>query len=394
MKILLLCHYPLTEGPSMQAFAHQIADGLRKRGHTVRKCTAPVRLARLACGNKALSKWLGYVDKFVLFPPQLWKLSKSLPSGTLFVFADQALGPWIPLLKNAPHLVHVHDLLALEAAQGQQPFHKLPLSGQLYQRWICLGFRQARCFLSVSGATCASLKRHLPQKPLSSEILYNPLQSHFRRVNPAEAANLVAEALPCLGTQPFLLHIGRNWYKNRLGVLAIWEKLQDSSEPRQLVMVGALDQQMQRWLQERPHLQPSLHVLNQASNSLVVALYNRADSLLFPSHAEGFGWPILEALACVCPVVTTDRAPMTEVGGDSVTYIPPAPSPHEPLDNWALQASYLVLMLLARSPAERERSRRFGYEHVQRFGLSLWLDQLEAHYQRALALQETSQCAN
>ena len=60
------------------------------------------------------------------------------------------------------------------------------------------------------------------------------------------------------------------------------------------------------------------------SNEHLRALYSRAKSLLFPSLAEGFGWPIAEAQACGCPVVTTGRPPMTEVGGDAAIYIDPA----------------------------------------------------------------------
>jgi hypothetical protein len=53
------------------------------------------------------------------------------------------------------------------------------------------------------------------------------------------------------------------------------------------------------------------------------ALYSGAEALLFPSLEEGFGWPIAEAQACGCPVVTSNRAPMTEVGGDAAFYVDP-----------------------------------------------------------------------
>ena len=54
----------------------------------------------------------------------------------------------------------------------------------------------------------------------------------------------------------------------------------------------------------------------------VCAIYNLAKVLLFPSLYEGFGWPIAEAFACGCPVITTNAAPMTEVGGSAAIYIP------------------------------------------------------------------------
>jgi glycosyltransferase involved in cell wall biosynthesis len=48
-----------------------------------------------------------------------------------------------------------------------------------------------------------------------------------------------------------------------------------------------------------------------------------AKIFVFPSLQEGFGWPILESMACGCPVVTTGRPPMTEVGGSAAIYIKP-----------------------------------------------------------------------
>ena len=392
MHILLLRHYPLSEGPSMRAFADQIAIGLRARGHQVQELTAPVLLARLARRHSSLSKWLGYLDQFVLFQPLLWLRAWSLPAGSLCVFADQALGPWIPLLKSRPHLVHCHDLLALEAAMDQQPFHRLGSTGRLYQRWIRRGFRQARCFLSVSEATRSALERQLQFQPLLSAVLHNPLTSGFASLPASEAAAAVEQALPGLGCQLFLLHIGANWYKNRLGLLGAWEHLQVLEGPLHLVLIGAADRPLQEWIAQRPELQPWIHFVDKASDALVVACYNRAAALLFPSHAEGFGWPILEAMACGCPVVTTNAEPMTEVGGQAASYIPPYPvQPQLQLD-WARSAAKQVQAVLHRSLAEKEVARQQGFEQADRFQYDHWLDQLEALYLHVLALHEGRGC--
>src|ERR1700723_3377469 len=60
------------------------------------------------------------------------------------------------------------------------------------------------------------------------------------------------------------------------------------------------------------------------SNEHLQVLYSCALATLFPSLEEGFGWPILEAQACGCPVVNTDRRPMNEVAGDAAILINPA----------------------------------------------------------------------
>jgi len=390
MQILLLRHYPPVEGPSMRAFADQMALGLRRRGHRVQELTAPVLLGRLLQRSHPAAKWLGYIDQFLIFPPWLWLQARLLPRASLCVLADQALGPWLPWLGGRAHVVHCHDLLALEASLGLQPFHRVSPSGRCYQRWILQGFQRGRYFLSVSAATQSALERHLPQRPLLSSVLYNPLPPRFAVLPREQAEAAVGQVLPLLDGHPFLFHIGSNWYKNRLGVLAIWECLHQLKFPQHLVLVGSLDAATEAWLKRRPQLRPWLHVLDRASDDLVVALYNHAEVLLFPSHSEGFGWPILEALACGCPVVTTDQPPMTEVGGEAVTTIPPAPPPPQPLEAWARQGAQQLIKVLTRSPAEQDRIRELGFAQVRQFELELWLDQLESHYLKALALQESA----
>jgi glycosyltransferase involved in cell wall biosynthesis len=388
MKILLLRHYPPLEGPSMRSFVDQIAAGLRGRGYQLQELTAPVLLVRLLPPSHPASKWLGYFDQFLLFPPLLFLRATLLPAGSLCVLADQALGPWLPWLAGRPHVVHCHDLLALEASFGRHPFHHLGWTGRCYQRWINRGFGKGRCFLSVSAATQAALDQHLPRPPLLSAVLHNPLHPRFSQLPHAQAAAAVRQALPQLAHQQYLFHIGRTWYKNRPGLLAIWEQLHLLGAPIHLVLIGSLDSTMQAWIERRQFLQPWLHVLNIASDELVVALYNRAAALLFPSHAEGFGWPILEALACGCPVITTNRSPMTEVGGEAVTTIPPAPPPPQGLDPWAHRVALQVQQVLSRSAPEQERMRQLGFAQASRFHLEPWLNQLERHYQQAFSLQE------
>jgi glycosyltransferase involved in cell wall biosynthesis len=388
VEICLLRHYPLVEGPSMRSFADQLVGGLRSRGHRVYEFTAPVVMARLAGGQRGLRKWLGYFDQFVLFPPLLLLRRRRFPSRCLCVFADQALGPWIPLLKHRPHVIHVHDLLALEGALGEQPFHPVRFSGRLYQRWIRRGFRQGRYFVSVSAASRKALARHLPAAPIVSEVLYNPLPPRFAPLAPAVASAELKTSFPDVCNRPYLFHIGRNWYKNRLGVLMIWQQLHQLGGDVDLVMVGQLEPSLVAWIAQRPSLQPHLHVLDRASDHLIVALYNRAAALLFPSHCEGFGWPVLEAMACGCPVISTDRAPMSEVAGEAATLLPPCPVETADQEIWAHQGALRVLEVLQRPPTERQHAREQGLLQARRFHYSVWLDQLEVHYQRALAMQE------
>ena len=107
------------------------------------------------------------------------------------------------------------------------------------------------------------------------------------------------------------------------------------------------------------------------------ALYSAAAALLFPSWLEGFGWPVLEALACGCPVITTDREPMREVGGNAAVYVPACPSQREARDQWVETTADTTLQLLARSREQQEHWRNRGLAQAARFNREQWLDQLE-----------------
>jgi len=86
---------------------------------------------------------------------------------------------------------------------------------------------------------------------------------------------------------------------------------------------------------------------------MVLALYSRAQCLIFPSLVEGFGLPVLEAMACGCPVFTSGRLPMTEVGGAAARYF----NPDDPADAAAV---------IARHWDEREAMVTQGYVEAER----------------------------
>ena len=388
LKILLLRHYPPVECYSMESFSLKIANGLRSRGYSVDEFICPVVFGRKILKSKLVTKWLGYIDQFLIFPPLLWLRALLLPAGSLCVLSDQALGPWLPWLAGRPHVIHCHDLLALEASLGKQRFHHISTSGRMYQNWIYGGFRRGRYFISVSAATKNILEQYLTQEPELSVVLHNPLPPSLHVLPENEAELQVGSVLPELNGKSFLFHIGRNWYKNRLGVLSIWEQLHKMQFPQHLVLVGQPDEEMQHWLSKRKNLKAWLHILDAPSDQLVISLYNLASVLVFPSHAEGFGWPIVEALACGCPVVTTNRPPMSEIGGDVVTKIPPAPFPPEPLEEWAFQAACSVRKVLSRNETEKIYYRQQGIAHSYRFNMALWLDKLEDIYKGVLFRQE------
>src|SRR5437763_1072894 len=102
----------------MPRFATMLSDGMKQRGHTVELLTPSPRFYRLPV-PAYIKKWFGYIDQYILFPRAVKKRLKKMHQECLFIFTDQALGPWIPLVKDRPHVIHCHDFLAQRSALGE-----------------------------------------------------------------------------------------------------------------------------------------------------------------------------------------------------------------------------------------------------------------------------------
>ena len=383
MHIVQFVHPDFLGSKSMPRFAQMIAEGMRARGHLVDIWTA----RPLAYGVPApvrLKKWLGYIDQFIFFPVLVrWRLRR-LQANTLFVFGDQALGPWVPLVARRPHVIHVHDFMALRSALGEFAQNPTGWAGRQYQALIQRGFSGGSCFVSVSDNTRRQLSRFLPQPPQVSEVIYNGLNYPFR---PMGAAEFTAELLPAgLAPPPegFLLHVGGNeWYKNRQGVLSIYDAYaRQTTNPLPLWMVGTEPSAALKEHALRIAPPGQVRFLSGLSNKQVCAAYSAARLMVFPSLAEGFGWPIAEAMACGCLVLTTGEAPMTEVGGDAAFYIPSSAA-CDPAA-WAEQAGERVSEILRLAPHASNSRRQSGFQQVTKFDAEQTLNAYEQIYRQAL----------
>jgi glycosyltransferase involved in cell wall biosynthesis len=173
----------------------------------------------------------------------------------------------------------------------------------------------------------------------------------------------------------YFLHVGGNqWYKNRLGVLRIYAQLILMPEfaTARLVMAGKSWTDAMRDFVHNGRLAGRVIEAVDVSNRQLQSLYCNALALLFPSLEEGFGWPIVEAQACGCPVITSGRPPMLEVAGDAAIFIDPG----EPAT--AAEA-------IADGLAHRDRLCAAGFRNLDRFDEKSTVDQYLACYESILA---------
>ena len=121
---------------------------------------------------------------------------------------------------------------------------------------------------------------------------------------------------------------------------------------------------------------PIIYLISPTSRQ-INALYSLASLLLFPSISEGFGWPIVEAMACGCPVVTTGREPMSEAGGDGAIYINPSD---------IQGAARISNEILQWNSDRRSDQIQMGYVNIKRFNRMDFLNSYLSAYDYSLNL--------
>ncbi len=322
MKVLLVGNYAADKQESMSRFCQVLEKGLAERGIDVRVVQPEVVFSRFVSDHSPLRKWLGYIDKLLLFPHNLRRLVKW---ADVVHICDHSNAVYATTVSAKPTLVTCHDLLAIRSALGDYPENMTGWSGRIYQRMILRGLRKSPYIACVSEATRNDVLRLVGINPAQVFVIYNGLNYPYSPMNYRQAIHILSEC----GVMPdseFLLHVGGNhWYKNRMGVLRIFLELLQYPETSHLslVLVG------KPWTEEMlgyismHNMTERVIELTDIGNEELRALYSMARGLLFPSLYEGFGWPVIEAHACGCPVYTSVRPPMTETGGSCAVYIDP-----------------------------------------------------------------------
>ena len=221
-------------------------------------------------------------------------------------------------------VIHVKTMHAFTAPDalgvGARMYRRLN-----YQRSV----RIAEAIIINSNSLKSEIDQYLEVDPRKVHLIYEAVDHDtFTPGNQESARAHVAS----FGIQrPFVLFVSSLWrYKNCDGLLRAWGRVRDELAGRQLVIVGA--ERDQRYAAELRSLAAEMGV----SDDVVfvggvpleetVNFYRAADLLVYPSLNETFGLPILEAMACACPVVTSNVSAMPEIAGGAAVLA----DPHDP----------------------------------------------------------------
>lgn len=328
LRVLLLGNYAPDAQPSMQRFAALLNDGLPAHGIDVELLRPPPVVGGSGPSASGIAKWLGYVDKYLLFPPRLRReVRRGRHRRVVVHVCDHSNAPYVRWLQHLPHLVTCHDLLAVRTARGEFPGVQTRWTGRQLQRTIVRGLGRARHIVCDSESTRSDVRRLVRTPGVDIGLIAPGLADAFRPIDPLDAGLRVRRVLGASTRgHGYILHVGGNqWYKNRAGVIEIYAALvARRPDAPMLVMAGKpLTAELDALIASRG-LAPRVRIVSAVTDEDLAALYQSAGCLLFPSMAEGFGWPVAEAMACGCPVVVSGRAPLTEIGGEQAAYLDPS----------------------------------------------------------------------
>ena len=315
--MLLIGNYPPDQQQSMQRFSAMVLQGLTAAGVPAELIRPEPVFGNLKLLGKFVAKWLGYVDKYVLFPRQL-KRKLSAQTAVAHI-CDHSNAVYARNCKPARVLVTCHDLLAVRGALGEETDCPASFTGRILQRWILKALRRADAIACVSDATADDADRlvgHGPGQPQISVVRMG-LNYPYKKL-PIEIARARLVRIGKLNLDlPFVLHVGSNLRrKNRDGVIRIFAKCKEKWNGR-LVFAGDLLNDELMSIARELGVADRITQLENPEGELLEALYNCAIALLYPSRFEGFGWPIIEAQACGCPVICSHSGPLPEAAGDA-----------------------------------------------------------------------------
>ncbi|MDB9494020.1 glycosyltransferase family 1 protein [Spirulina major CS-329] len=201
---------------------------------------------------------------------------------------------------------------------------------QQYERRVrqCLGWTDL--VITISDSSKRDIVRYLGVDP--DRVWVTPLASRYTSADVQTLIRNTDLPAPFNHPTPYLLFVSTiEPRKNVISLIRAFNYLKEHHHiPHQLVLIGR-----KGWLYEpifeaieRSPYREDIHHLNYVSDQLVAQYYHHADAVVYPSHYEGFGLPVLEAMMFGAPVITSNTSSLPEVAGDAAVMI----NPDDPLE--------------------------------------------------------------
>lgn len=289
-----------------------------------------------------------------------------LPDARLYHATEHLLMP----LRDTPAVLTVHDLIF-----ELFPEHHKRLNYWFLKTAMPLFVRRADAIIAISKATQRDLVRLYGTPDRKITVIYEGVSPAFQPASPAAVSrvrqvyDLPDQFLLCVGTiEP---------RKNLKRLLEALARLRQSTPDLHLVVVGKKGWLYDEFFRtiERLGLDQVVHMPGYVPDADLSAVYSAAEALILPSVYEGFGLPLLEAMACGAPVVSSNAASLREIGGSAASYF-------DPLSTYDIVAKVGAVL---GDPALRAELRRAGRARAAEFSWRQTAQETLALYDRVLA---------
>lgn len=361
----------LEEGwPSMDLVAEMLVSHLRApvrpillRPEMQRRVGRLMRNGRGAMIDRVVNRYYDY--------PR-WLRAK-VPSADVFHVVDHSYAHLVTALPRGRVVVTCHDTDAFRSVLNDDRESKLP---RALVRRVAAGLAVADVVTCVSETTRRDLVASGLVDPERAVVVPNGVHPACTP-DPEAAGDRQAAALLGDGAGLELLHVGSTIARKRIDVLLEAFAGVAANRPGiRLVRVGGALTSSQEALAAALGIRDRVVVLPPLDRATLAAVYRRAALALLPSEREGFGLPVIEALACGTPVVASDLPVLREVGGGAVAYAP--------MGEVARWRTAILALLEERetAPGAWTARRRAGIEHAARFSWADGARQLAGIYTR------------
>ena len=197
ITVLLIGNYEVDRQESMQRFANVLADNLPSHGVAVEVCRPAPFFGLLRPSAAGIGKWLGYLDKFLLFPfslkRRIRKCRKCLGENSrelIIHICDHSNAFYTQYLHGARHLVTCNDMLAIRSAKAEIRQNPTRWSGRILQAMILRGLNRAQVLACISEATRRDVLR-LSTQPASRVQVVHMGQNHRYKPVPRDRKSVV-----------------------------------------------------------------------------------------------------------------------------------------------------------------------------------------------------------
>ena len=234
-----------------------------------------------------------------------------------------------PYYKSIPLITTLHDIIYMEGSILKLLLNKASLYqkfGNLYRR-IIVGkvVQNSRRLITVSNFEKENITNFFKLKNKDIQTVYNGVNQKFT-VN-IDADHKTRVKVKYELPENYMLHIAnKDPRKNTKKVLmAFNEYLKRTTNTQKLLMLGCKDADLKIMLNDMEAIDLYEHIIitGYVSDEDLPVLYQMSQLFLFPSLREGFGIPIIEAMACGVPVITSNTSSMPEVAGNAAHLIDP-----------------------------------------------------------------------